>query len=164
MKYETYISSELVKQVDKTYNTSPLKSDRAITGLSMGGHRAFYLAFKHQDIWGATGNINGRMDIRSFPNNWDMSKRLGSYAEHPVNWDKNTIINMVHLLDGENLSLIFDCGIDDFFYGTNQRLHKKLLERNIPHDYIERPGEHNWDYWSNALKYQLLFFDKFFNS
>ena len=37
-------------------------------------------------------------------------------------------------------------------------------KRNIPHDYIERPGNHNWEYWSNAIKYQLLFFNDYFKS
>jgi enterochelin esterase-like enzyme len=42
-------------------------------------------------------------------------------------------------------------------------LHQKLLERNIPHDFISRPGGHNWPYWNNAIKYQLLFMNGFFN-
>jgi enterochelin esterase-like enzyme len=36
------------------------------------------------------------------------------------------------------------------------------LERNIKHEYIERPGVHNWDYWQNAIQYQLLYFNNFF--
>ncbi|HQE95205.1 MAG TPA: esterase family protein, partial [Candidatus Marinimicrobia bacterium] len=39
-------------------------------------------------------------------------------------------------------------------------LHKKLLDLKIPHVYIERPGAHTWDYWTNALEYHLLFFKK----
>ena len=46
----------------------------------------------------------------------------------------------------------------------NKRLHEKLVERNIPHDYIERPGNHTWDYWANSIKYQLLFFSDYFDS
>ena len=49
-QYETYISKELISEVDKKYNTNASKNGRAITGLSMGGHGALYIAFKHQDI------------------------------------------------------------------------------------------------------------------
>ena len=28
----------------------------------------------------------------------------------------------------------------------------------VPHDYTERPGGHTWQYWSNAVQYQVLFF------
>jgi S-formylglutathione hydrolase FrmB len=162
MKYETYLSKELIEAIDKKYNTSAKKSGRAITGLSMGGHGAFYLAFKHQDIWGAAGSMSGGLDIRPFPGSWDISKRLGKYSENQNLWESNTVINMVNMLEGDNLKLIFDCGVNDFFYEANNRLHQKLVERNIPHDYIERPGSHNWNYWSNSIKYQLLFFNDYF--
>tara|TARA_R110002073_G_scaffold139232_2_gene289247 strand:+ start:24161 stop:24979 length:819 start_codon:yes stop_codon:yes gene_type:complete len=161
-KYETYLSKELISAVDTKYNTLTNKANRAITGLSMGGHGAFYLAFKHQDIWGAAGSMSGGVDIRPFPNNWGLTNLLGDYAEHPENWEQNTVINLVYKLKKDSLKLIFDCGINDFFYDANKRLHKKLLERNIPHDYIERPGGHNWNYWSNSIKYQLVFFNDFF--
>ncbi|MCG2460863.1 esterase family protein [Flavobacteriaceae bacterium F89] len=164
MKYETYVSKELVAAIDKGYNTVKNRSGRAITGLSMGGHGALYLAFKHQDIYGASGSMSGGVDIRPFPAKWDLPKRLGDYANHREFWEKNTVINMVYLLKGDHLKIIFDCGIDDFFHDANSRLHAKLVERNIPHDYIERPGSHNWEYWANSIKYQLLFFDDFFRS
>ena len=163
-KYETYISQELTKFIDDNYNTISHKSARAITGLSMGGHGAFYLAFKHQDLWGAAGSMSGGVDIRPFPNNWDLPKRLGTYENYKDFWEQNTVINLVHKLRGGNLKLIFDCGVDDFFYDVNNALHKKLMEENIPHDYIQRPGGHSWDYWASALKYQLLFFKDFFDT
>ena len=163
MQYETYLSKELVAEMDKKYNTRAAKKGRAITGLSMGGHGAFYLAFKHSNIWGAAGSMSGGVDFRPFPNNWDIAERLGKYAENKEVWETNTVINMVHLITDKSLKLVFECGVDDFFYDGNKRLHEKLLERNIPHDYTERPGRHDWNYWGNALKYQMLFFDDFFN-
>lgn len=164
MKYETYISKELVQKIDNSYNTKANKENRAITGFSMGGHGALYLAFKHPNIWGVAASMSGGVDIRPFPLEWEIAKRLGSYAENPENWEQNTIINLLHLLDGENLKFLFDCGVDDFFYDANVRLHKKLLERRIPHDYIERPGGHTNEYWRNSIKYQMLFFNDFFSN
>lgn len=161
MKYETYVSAELIEAVDKNYKTIPNKNGRAITGLSMGGHGALYLAFRHQDVFGATGSMSGGVDIRPFPNNWDIKKRLGTYPENKENWEKNSVINLVYLLDAD-LKIIIDCGYDDFFFDDNKRLHDKLVERNIAHDYIERPGAHNWNYWTNAIKYQLVFFNDTF--
>lgn len=161
-RYETFVSSELVTFVDKNYATIKSPKARAITGLSMGGHGALYLAFRHQDIFGATGSMSGGVDIRPFPRNWDMEKRLGSYAEYPENWEKNTVINMTHLLKPYSPAIIFDCGTEDFFYEVNCELHKKLLYLNIPHEFISRPGAHNAEYWKNAIKYHLLFFHNFF--
>lgn len=161
-KYETYVSKELVNWVDEHYSTIKSRTGRAITGLSMGGHGALYLAFRHQDVFGAAGSMSGGVDLRPFPLNWDIAKRIGSYKDHPEEWEKNSVINLTHLLTRESLALIIDCGTSDFFYVVNVNLHEKLLERNIPHDFISRPGAHNWEYWDNSVSYQLLFMSKYF--
>ena len=163
-QYETYVADELVKLIDSKYKTIKNKKGRAITGLSMGGQGALYLAFKHQDVFGAAGSMSGGVDIRPFPDNWDMAKRLGAYNEQPERWEKNTVINMLYLLKPGSLSLIIDCGTEDFFYRVNENLHQQLLLRNIQHDYITRPGAHNWPYWSNAVNYQLLFINNYFKT
>ncbi|WP_282123129.1 alpha/beta hydrolase [Algibacter mikhailovii] len=164
MQYETYVSKELIEAIDKSYTTKANKTHRAISGLSMGGHGAFYIAFKHSDVFGVAGSMSGGVDIRPFPLRWEIEKRLGSYAANPKYWEEHTVINLVHLLNGKNLKFIFDCGIDDFFYDANVRLHQKLLERNIPHDYIERPGGHTNHYWKNSTKYHMVFFNEYFNN
>lgn len=161
-RYETYVSKELVQWVDGKYKTIKDRKGRAITGLSMGGHGALYLAFKNQDIYGAAGSMSGGVDIRPFPNNWDMAKKLGEYAKEPKKWEENSVVNMIHLLKPNSLSLIIDCGTADFFMEVNKQLHQELLYRNIPHDFIVRPGAHNWEYWNNAVKYQLLFMSNYF--
>jgi S-formylglutathione hydrolase FrmB len=161
-KYETFMTKELVPYIDDHYPTINNVSFRAITGLSMGGHGAFYLAIKHKDLFGAAGSICGGVDIRPFPNNWDMSKVLGPLSTNKDNWDRNTVINMVDSLKNRELRLIFDCGLDDFFLEVNRALHTKLAANKVGHDYIERPGMHNSAYWSNSIDYQLLYFSKFF--
>jgi len=161
-RYETYTSKELPHWIDSHYSTIASRKGRAITGLSMGGHGALYLAFRHQDIFGAAGSMSGGVDLRPFPKNWDISKRLGTYAKHSGNWEKNSVINLVHLLTSDSLQITFDCGSSDFFYQVNCNLHKKLLERNIPHDFTVRPGVHNWKYWKNSIAFQAVFFHHFF--
>lgn len=161
-QFETYISKELVSFIDSKYKTIGDRTGRAITGLSMGGHGALYLAIKHQDVFGAAGSMSGGVDIRPFPNNWDMAKKLGKYAEQPKRWEDNTVMNMLHLLTPNSLAIMIDCGVDDFFFGVNEKLHQELIYRNIPHDYLVRPGAHNWPYWTNAVQYQLLFMNNYF--
>jgi len=161
-QFETHVSKELVAFVDSKYKTIKDKRGRAITGLSMGGHGALYLAFKHQDVFGAAGSMSGGVDIRPFPNNWDMAKNLGTYAEQQQRWEQNTVINMLHLLTPNSLALIIDCGTEDFFFQVNEKLHEAMRYRNIQHDYQVRPGAHNWAYWNNAVQYQLLFMSNFF--
>jgi hypothetical protein len=68
---------------------------------------------------------------------------------------------MVHLLEERNLSFIFDCGIDDFFYDSNQRLQQKSIKRRISDDYTERLGGDTWEYFSISIKYQIIFLTPF---
>jgi S-formylglutathione hydrolase FrmB len=160
--YETYVSGELVNWVDKHYSTIANREHRAITGLSMGGHGALYMAFRHQDTFGAAGSMSGGVDLRPFPESWGLDQVLGKYSENPVRWEQGSVVNLIYLVRPNALALTIECGADDFFAPYNNHLHEALLERKIPHDYAMRPGGHTWEYWSNAIKYQALFFSDHF--
>lgn len=165
VRYDTYISREVVGFIDFYYNTRRERSGRAIAGLSMGGHGAITLAIKHPDIFGAAGSMAGGLDLRPFKKNeWDLKGVLGDPLTYWQNWEAASAVNMVSKLKGLNLALIIDCGIGDFFLDVNREMHRRLLEAGIPHEYTERPGEHNGEYWGNAVDYQVLFFHKFFNA
>ena len=163
VRYETFITKELAAWADATYRILTGKENRAITGLSMGGHGALYLSFRNPDVFGAAGSMAGGVDIRPFPKNWDMTRVLGDTLCCWENWEKNTVINLADTLKTTFPALIIDCGVEDFFFQVNRNLHQKLMDQQVPHDYIERPGKHNRDYWSNSVAYQLLFFRKFFD-
>ncbi|NLR61199.1 esterase family protein [Chitinophaga polysaccharea] len=162
MRFESYVSTEIPAYIDQHYQTMPEPHYRAITGLSMGGHGAMFLAIRHPEVFGAAGSISGGVDLRPFPKNWDIAKRLGPPGVAGANWTDYTVIKQVEKLKPGVLSIIIDCGVKDFFIDVNRDLHKKLLLAGIDHDYTERPGEHNWDYWANSIQYQLLFFHRFF--
>ena len=113
-------------------------------------------------LLGAAGSTSGGLDIRPFPTNWKMQNQLGEFASNKKRWDEHTVINLIPSLKDGDLAIIIDCGVDDFFLEVNRRAHQSLLDHNIKHDYIERPGAHNNAYWNNSIDYQLLFFHKFF--
>lgn len=160
-QYETFISKELVDYVDAHYRTIATPTMRAITGLSMGGHGALWNGFRHPDVFGSCGSMSGGVDISRYPGKWHIDERLGSYDGNEQVWQSHSVISLVPTLKpGQHI--IIDDGTDDFFYDININLHKALMERNIPHDFIIRPGAHTWTYWVNALDYHLLFFSKAF--
>jgi S-formylglutathione hydrolase FrmB len=163
IRYESYITKELVPYIDANFATKGTIQSRAITGLSMGGHGAMYLAIRHPELFGAAGSISGGVDFRPFPKNWDIKLALGEYANNPELWYENTVLRQVELLKNNQLAIIIDCGLDDFFLPVNRSLHEKLQKLKINHDYIERPGFHNSAYWSGNVDFQILFFKKFFS-
>ena len=135
-RYETFVSSELVKYIDGHYKTIADRKGRAITGLSMGGHGAMWNAIRHKDTFGAGGSTSGGVDIRPFPLNWDMSKQLGEFAYNKKVWDEHTVINQIDKIEIGDLAIIIDCGEADFFLNVNKDLHNRLLARKINHDFI----------------------------
>ncbi len=164
VRYDTHIAQEVVQYVDYYYHTRREPAGRSITGLSMGGHGAMSLAIKHPDIFGAAGSMAGGLDLRSWrKNNWDLKGVLGDPDTHWQNWLDNSVVSLVPRLKNKELPLLIDCGVGDFFLPANREMNRLLLEANIPHEYTERPGEHNGDYWSNAVDYQVMFFHKFFS-
>lgn len=162
-RFETFVSDELIGYVDARYPTIADRKGRAVTGLSMGGHGGMWIGIRHRDLFGAAGSTSGGLDIRPFPDNWNMKSLLGDPDEYPERWDAHTAINLIDSLSDGELAIIVDCGYGDFFFEVNNRFHEKLLERGIGHDFIVRPGAHNGAYWANALDYQWLFFKKFFD-
>src|SRR4030095_8774740 len=164
MKYETYGGKEIPEYIDDHYNTIRDRKGRAITGLSMGGHGGLFLGFRHSETFGACGSMSGGVDLNYSRNKFDVIKRLGDTIRYADNWKKYSVINVVENKPAESLRIIFDCGTEDFFFQNNRDLHEKMLRLKIPHDYIERPGQHNWDYWRNSVKYQLYFFKNYFES
>ena len=162
-RYETHVAEEVVDFVDNHYRTIAKRAGRAITGLSMGGHGALFLALRHPDTFGAAGSMSGGVDLTYDTDAWGISEKLGQYEEYPLRWDSLSVVNLVAMRSPDSLAMIIDCGTDDFFFEINQQLHRTLLAQNIAHDYIVRPGGHIWPYWRNAVRYQLLFFSNCFS-
>lgn len=94
-RYETFVSKELVNYIDKNFTTKAERGGRAVTGLSMGGHGSLWLSIRHKDVFGGGGSMSGGLDIRPFPNNWEMKKQLGEEASNKQRWDEHTVINQL---------------------------------------------------------------------
>ncbi len=162
-RYETHVATELVNYIDKNYRTIADKNHRAITGLSMGGHGSLFLALRHDHVFGAAGSMSGGVDLNESKNRFHIMKRIGDTILQANNWHDMSVINLIEKYTNTTVKIFFDCGEKDIFIDGNRRLHQKMLQLKIPHEYSERPGVHNWDYWSNAIPFQLLFFRRFFN-
>lgn len=163
-QFETFVAKELVGYIDTHYATLPCKQARAIAGLSMGGHGAMWLSLRHPDVFGAAGSMSGGVDIRPFPDNWDMKKQIGEKDKYPEVWESHTALSQIERIKPGDVALILCCGYDDFFFRVNCEFHECLLAHGIRHDFLVNAGAHNPAYWANAIDYELLFFIKFFQN
>ena len=159
MQFETYVAKELVDYIDSHYRTLARADKRAITGLSMGGHGALWLAWRHPDVFKHCGSMSGGVDITKFPDRWNIDKRLGKYASSKGVWATHSVASLVPALKaGQNI--IIDCGDRDFFFEVNMALHNALDARGIAHDFTIRAGQHSWQYWVESLEKHFKFFEQ----
>jgi len=162
MKFETYIAKEVPAYIEANYRTIKHRDARAITGLSMGGHGGLFLGFRHANFFSAIGSMSGALVIERITRSYDMQKRLGDTLANKQYYQDLSIMKEMETYPKDSVSIIMDCGVDDFVIEMNRAAHQKMVALKIPHEYIERPGKHDWLYWANAVQYQLFYFSNHF--
>lgn len=162
-RFLTYISQEVPSYVDQTFRTKQEARYRAVVGLSMGGHGALYIGMTRPEVFGAIGSMSGVVDLLPYPDNWELKEHLGDPVVDSLRWQQYSAIQ--NLPNRQQIQPLFlDCGTEDLLINDNRRLHNALTAANIPHTYVERPGAHDWAYWSEAVEYQLLWLGRLFAS
>ena len=162
MRYETYVATEIPQFIEANYPVIRDRKARAITGLSMGGHGGLFLGFRHAGSFGACGSMSGALTIEHITRGYHVDRRLGDTA-NKQRYREYSIMQQMEQYPKDSIAIIIDCGTEDFVIEMSRVAHKKMLSLKIPHDYIERPGRHDWQYWATAVQYQLLFFRNYFD-
>jgi len=171
-KYETFMTQDLIRFVDSTFQTIPAREGRAVGGLSMGGYGALKLALKHPDIYCAAVSHSGAVNWAS--QSWPQSGAAPStdptrspewslvLGDNPKGGDDD-IYALAERADRGTLPAIsIDCGLDDFLLDHNRQLHSHLTDLGIPHDYSEYAGDHEWGYWDLHCRHALKFVGRAF--
>ena len=160
-RYETYMTQELIPYIDSHYSTISNRSGRAIAGLSMGGFGSLSLAIRHPDLYGTVCATSGSVNLLKKTFSYKYRELiLGSESEHQVNWSRNSILTLAGAIQPGALNVMIDCGTEDEWLEENRKLHQILLDRKVPHDYVERSGGHDAAYWANSIDFILLFVGK----
>src|SRR5256714_3094948 len=161
-KYESYVLKELMPDVDKRYRTIQARYGRAIAGLSMGGYGAIKYGLKYPFTFAFAGSVSGAFGVTRYT-----EKEMGGASWQPfvknfgpVGSDTrkaNDIFEItIALTPGRIASLpyfYFDCGTEDAaqHFNPNRELSELFLEKKIPHEYRELPGNHSWQYWDQQI-------------
>jgi len=171
-QFESYIVKDVISKIDKTYRTNRSSTARTISGLSMGGYGALYLAARHPDLFCAAGSMSGALnpDMKGWKLPADMTANIkNAFAAiigpvESTDYSTYSVLAMADTFKKNGTKVVFDCGVDDFLIEPNRELHQKFLANQTPHDYSERPGGHAWDYWQNSLPHHIIFFNEVFKA
>lgn len=120
-----------------------------IAGLSMGGYGALRLAGRHRGLFAgaaAHSTVTRLADLAAF-----------ATVPPTDGVDQPDVIDALTHGSGLLPPLRFDCGVDDDLIRANRQLHHELLAAQVPHEFAEHDGGHDWDYWRTRLVDTLRF-------
>lgn len=162
-KYESYILQELIPEVEKRFRVSQERDGRAIAGLSMGGYGAVKFGIKRPEMFAVAASMSGAFGAASWtqkdvPNSGPiLDSILKTFG--PVNSStrtENDVFKLVRNVPAERISSLpffyLDCGTEDFLFPFSRELAGLFVERKIPHEYRQLPGDHNWKYWDRQIQ------------
>lgn len=152
-QYETFMIQIFIPWLRENYQIDRI----GITGLSMGGHGALYLAIRHPEVFNAVSSMSGGVDLTYSTVKWEIANKIGSFELYSDRWINHSVVNMVESIKDGFMPILIDCGYEDIFIEINRTLHSRLIENNIDHTYIEKPGGHSWTYWVETLDTHLSF-------
>jgi S-formylglutathione hydrolase FrmB len=125
-----------------------------ISGLSMGGFGALKLGAKYGHLFkgiSAHSSITSLPQMKIFVEEEILNYQQADKSEEDI---RETILRYRRHLP----PLRFDCGVEDILIEHNRQLHQQLQEHDIPHQYFEYPGGHEWPYWEKHVVDSLTFF------
>jgi putative tributyrin esterase len=157
-QFESFFFDELYPDIKKRYAVD--ERNIFITGLSMGGHGALYLFIKKPELFSGAGSTSGGIKLTDGFGKYGIGELLGNPAADNALWQEYSVYSNIDKLEGNKKPIIFDCGMDDIFYASNNQLKQKTDFLKLNATYISQPGAHNRAYWTKSIKQQFEFFQK----
>ena len=165
--YEDYFFKELLPSVEKEYRAGGKRELRAVAGLSMGGGGSVNYAMRHPDMFCACYAMSAWLESNNFLRASD-KRATDKFSLLVEAVDKLAAVKLLDAMSQEDLNTLrtvawfIDCGDDDFLLEQSENLHIKMRHRRIPTQFRVRNGDHNWEYWHNALRLCLPFVSRQF--
>ncbi len=162
--FESYLTEELIPDVERRFKVRAERSSRAIAGLSMGGYGAFKLAFRRPEMFSLVISMSGafhaaEIDDTEISNDWkDLQSsiiRVFGLTNRQIR-QKNDLFRLAINFPPEQIDQLpyfyFDCGAEDSFLPVNLRLAEIFRQREIVHEFRQYHGGHDWKYWDNRIQ------------
>jgi S-formylglutathione hydrolase FrmB len=157
--YEDDLIKDVVGLVDRTFPVKAERAGRAIGGLSMGGYGAVKLGLKHHAMFASVNSHSGAVGFLRDP---ERAQQLSPefrriFGETPSGGPEDPFAIVEGLDHGVLPAMRLDCGTSDFLLDQNRAFHAHLEKMNVPHEYEEFPGGHDWAYWDEHVREALAF-------
>lgn len=138
VNYESFFINEFIPAIEQQFKGN---GKRGISGLSMGGYGSLYYGLKYPAMFSGIYACSPVLAIEGIPSIFDMIWTPGAS------------------------SITVEIGTEDFLYEANKGLNDAMqFSPLLPgFTYIERPGTHDWAFWSACTPKIVKFFDTEFS-
>ena len=157
--YARTVLEEVMPQVEKAYNVSKDRNQRAIAGLSMGGAEATFVGLNHLDKFAWIGSMSGAYVMwpratapappaaAPAPAGRGAGGGRGGQTIDTATIDKN-FPNLDAKANAQIRLLWIVCGADDGLLGVNRSFEEWLKAKDVKFTSVEVPGyAHVWPLW-----------------
>jgi S-formylglutathione hydrolase FrmB len=176
VRYSDFFLQEFIPYIEAKYRVAKGRSERAISGISMGGYGALRFAFSHPELFSAVSAQSPAL-ITESPKEIDdsihagapLAKVLADVFGSPISvphWRENDPL----LLARKNaealrkLAIYFNCGQEDN-YGFEKGaavLDRELQKERVKHEYRSYPGDHSLEYFLSHFDEVIEFHSRAF--
>jgi len=147
--YSKILLEEVMPMVDKAYNVSKNRDQRAIAGLSMGGAETLYVGLNHLDKFAWIGAFSSAPML--FPAAADAAAAVGPGGGGrgaPQPMDPAVFARTFPTLDAKANSrikyMVIACGTADGLLGVNRQFKTWLKAKNPESEAVRREREEEW--------------------
>jgi enterochelin esterase family protein len=159
--YARILLEEVMPRVDKAYNVTKSREERALAGLSMGGAETMYTGLNHLDRFAWLGSFSGAYVMwpgasPSAPAAGAATPARGGRGAGPQVMDEAAFAKNFPTLDTKANSqlrmLWIVCGTADSLIGVNRQFKTWLKSKNVQFTEQEVPDmAHVWPLWRQNL-------------
>jgi len=164
-RYEDYIVTDLIADVESKFPVASGRSNRAIVGVSMGGFGAVKLALRHPELFVFAAGISPALDVPSRPFSLKRIQQWRSHSSIYGPWGSQTRHDndpfvLARFADPAKTPYLFlTCGEQEGLLPSNRAFAVLLAKRKFQYEFHTTPGDHNWNQWDEWLPsvFQSLF-------
>lgn len=150
-RYADYIGTDVVGYTDTHFRTLPYPQARYVAGLSMGGYGALRLAVQAPRKFSFAASLSGAFTPLR---NWDDPSLMKAFG--PVGDSARAAGDLATILRNvgpDGLPYLYlACGTGDGLIDGNREIAAILSEREIPYEYHETHGVHEWEFWDREIR------------